>query len=70
MRSRQREGRIAVIECGVLPAGGVMASGTYRAELAAVSVIGRVTGYTFRRRAFENPVDVAGPALNARVCTS
>jgi hypothetical protein len=57
-----------MIECSVLPAGGVMTGGTYRAELAVVGVIGRVTGYTFCRSAFEDPVDVAGLTLSARVC--
>ena len=56
-----------MIECGIFPTGGVMAGGTYCAELAVVGIDRSMTGYAFTGSAFEYAIDVAGPALNARV---
>ena len=63
----QRERRIVMIECGVLPAAGVMASRTDRSKLTAVRVPGRVAGVAILWCACMYIIHVAGLTRDVRV---
>lgn len=56
-----------MIECGALPAAGVMAGRAYCAELTTVGIVRGMAGHTIRRRASEHTIRMAGLAGNAGV---
>lgn len=67
MRACERETRLAVIEGGVLPTVGVMTSGTDRAELSVMSVVGGVTSHALSRCTFVLAVHMAGGTRHTAV---
>lgn len=70
MRPHQREGGLAMIEGHILPAGCIMARGTYRSELSVVCILGSMTGIAIRGCALEHAIRVTDHTLNVLVLPS
>lgn len=67
VRTVERKTRFAVVKSGILPIAGVVTSGTDRAELSLMGIIGGVTSRALPRCAFVSAVRMAGGTRHAAV---